>query len=155
MNNYEISVSRGTKGFGLSLIYRGLDKFPAPETGIFVARVVPGGSSHRAGLQENDKVLRINKKAPRDVDEAVNIIKKAGKTLLITVGRKQPDIIQGDTKPAPRLSVVQQPAPLSRSGSVRSINTQFAQSRPQTPDSSEEEDERNQGNFQQIFFKFS
>ena len=29
--------------FGLSLIYRGLDKYEEKDTGIFVARVVPGG----------------------------------------------------------------------------------------------------------------
>ncbi len=38
-----IVVDRGSRGFGLSLIYRGLDKYEEKDTGIFVARVVPGG----------------------------------------------------------------------------------------------------------------
>jgi hypothetical protein len=38
-----ITVDRGSRGFGLSLIYRGLDKYEEKDTGIFVARVVPGG----------------------------------------------------------------------------------------------------------------
>ena len=39
-----ITVDRGSRGFGLSLIYRGLDKYEEKDTGIFVARVVPGGT---------------------------------------------------------------------------------------------------------------
>jgi hypothetical protein len=39
-----ITVERGSRGFGLSLIYRGLDKYEEKDTGIFVARVVPGGT---------------------------------------------------------------------------------------------------------------
>ena len=41
-----ITVDRGSRGFGLSLIYRGLDKYEEKDTGIFVARVVPGGKIH-------------------------------------------------------------------------------------------------------------
>ncbi len=48
----------------------------------------------RAGLRENDKVLRINKRTPRDVNDAVSIIKKAGKEMVLTVGRRdQPDVV--------------------------------------------------------------
>ena len=43
-------------------VEQGLDRYPEEETGTFVARVVPGGSSARAGLRENDKILRINNK---------------------------------------------------------------------------------------------
>lgn len=41
-----ITVERGSRGFGLSLIYRGLDKYEEKDTGIFVARVVPGGTHY-------------------------------------------------------------------------------------------------------------
>lgn len=41
-----IVVDRGSRGFGLSLIYRGLDKYEEKDTGIFVARVVPGGQRY-------------------------------------------------------------------------------------------------------------
>ena len=42
-----IQVERGPRGFGLSLIYRGLDKYEEKDIGLFVARVVPGGQSAR------------------------------------------------------------------------------------------------------------
>ena len=51
-----ITVERGSRGFGLSLIYRGLDKYEEKDTGIFVARVVPGGQAARYGVREDDKV---------------------------------------------------------------------------------------------------
>ena len=38
MRSRVIQVDRGSRGFGLSLIYRGLDKYEEKETGIFVAR---------------------------------------------------------------------------------------------------------------------
>ena len=44
-----IQVERSSRGFGLSLIYRGLDKYEEKDTGIFVARVVPGGQAARDG----------------------------------------------------------------------------------------------------------
>ena len=53
-----------------------------------------GGDTVRAGLRENDKILRINKRTPRDVNDAVSIIKKAGKEMVLTVGRRdQPDVV--------------------------------------------------------------
>ena len=33
-----------------------------PQVGVFVAKIVPGGQSQRAGLRENDKILKINNK---------------------------------------------------------------------------------------------
>ena len=71
-----ITVDRGSRGFGLSLIYRGLDKYAEQDTGIFVARVVPGGQAQRFGVRENDKILTINGKSPRNVDDAVGVIKQ-------------------------------------------------------------------------------
>ena len=32
---------------------------------MFVAKIVPGGQSQRAGLRENDKIVRINNKVRR------------------------------------------------------------------------------------------
>jgi hypothetical protein len=40
MRSRVIQVDRGSRGFGLSLIYRGLDKYEEKDTGIFVARLV-------------------------------------------------------------------------------------------------------------------
>ena len=92
-----ITVERGSRGFGLSLIYRGLDKYEEKDTGIFVARVVPGGQAARYGVRENDKILTINSKTPRNVDDAVGVIKQAGQSIKLVVLREEdgpnPDII--------------------------------------------------------------
>ena len=84
-----ITVERGTRGFGLSLIYRGLDKYPAAETGIFVARVVTGGQAARYGVRENDKIYTINAKTPKNVDDAVGVIKQAGNQIKLVVLREE------------------------------------------------------------------
>ena len=97
-----ITVERGSRGFGLSLIYRGLDKYEEKDTGIFVARVVPGGQAARYGVRENDKILTINAKTPRNVDDAVGVIKQAGNNIKLVVLREEdvpggnPDIIVDD-----------------------------------------------------------
>ena len=84
-----ITVERGSRGFGLSLIYRGLDKYEEKDTGIFVARVVPGGQAARYGVRENDKILTINGKTPRNVDDAVGVIKQAGPQIKLVVLREE------------------------------------------------------------------
>ena len=105
----------------MSLIYKGLDKYSEDEVGVFVAKIVPGGQSQRAGLKENDKILRINNKAPANVNDAVHFIKKAGRNLLLTIER-------GDV-------TEEYGGALSRTGSVRSFNTAYggSHSRPQSP----------------------
>ena len=75
------------QGFGLSLIYKGLDKYEEHEVGVFVARVVPGGQAQRFGVRENDKILTINGKSPRNVDDAVGVIKQAGGQIKLMVLR--------------------------------------------------------------------
>ena len=89
-----ITVERGSRGFGLSLIYRGLDKYDEKDTGIFVARVVPGGQAARYGVRENDKILTINGKTPRNVDDAVGVIKQAGNQIKLVVLREE-DVVEG------------------------------------------------------------
>ena len=115
------------QGFGLSLIYKGLDKYQEHETGVFVAKVVPGGQSQRAGLKENDKILGINSKVPHNVNDAVHFIKKAGRSLILSVERPEPHEDAGRRTPT---------------GSVKSFNTAFGGSRPQSPvEDSEGEEE--------------
>ena len=53
-----ITVDRGSRGFGLSLIYRGLDKYEEKDTGIFVARVVPGGEISRTRFFYESKQVK-------------------------------------------------------------------------------------------------
>ena len=60
MKTLVLHVKKNSKGFGLSLIYRGLDKFDEADTGVFVARVVPGGMSEKYGLRWEEEIL-INK----------------------------------------------------------------------------------------------
>lgn len=131
MRHQNIRVERGTKGFGLSLIYKGLDQYPEEDTGTFVAKVVPGGNSQRAGLKVDDKILKINNKVPRDVNDAVNFIKKAGKNMILSIERNE-------VNASPQF---EQPGHLSRSNSIRSFNTQYGASRPQSPTSSSDEDD--------------
>ena len=84
-----ITVERGSRGFGLSLIYRGMDKYEEKDTGIFVARVVPGGQAARYGVRENDKIYTINAKTPKNVDDAVGVIKQAGNQIKLVVLREE------------------------------------------------------------------
>ena len=72
----------------MSLIYRGLDKYPEQETGIFVAKLVSGGQAERCGLLEDDKIISINNQTPRNVEDAVEIIKNGGKILVVAIVRK-------------------------------------------------------------------
>ena len=131
MRHQNIRVERGTKGFGLSLIYKGLDQYPEEDTGTFVAKVVPGGNSQRAGLKIDDKILKINNKVPRDVNDAVNFIKKAGKNMILAIERNE-------LSSSPRF---EPPGNLSRSNSIRSFNTNYGASRPQSPQSSSDEED--------------
>jgi len=141
MRHQNIRVERGTKGFGLSLIYKGLDQYPEEQTGTFVAKVVPGGNSQRAGLKVDDKILKINNKVPRDVNDAVNFIKKAGKNMILTIERSE------ETE-SPRFA---QSGHLSRSNSIRSFNTNYGVSRPQSQSSSFDEDEMEMRKQQEAF----
>ena len=75
VRSYSITIDRGSRGFGLSLIYRGLDKYKKGETGIFVAKVIPDGQAQRSGVLEEDRILTINGKTPTNVDDAVDMIK--------------------------------------------------------------------------------
>ena len=87
--NRAITVDRGSRGFGLSLIYRGLDKYEEKDTGIFVAKIVPDGQAERFGVREHDKVLTINGKTPSNVENAVGLIKQAGSQIKLTVLREE------------------------------------------------------------------
>merc|ERR1712038_312265 len=84
-----ITVKRGSSGFGLSLVYRGADRFEEKDTGIFVSKLVPGGQAALSGVQVNDRILSINHRTPVNVDDAVNIIRQGGKKINLIVRRSQ------------------------------------------------------------------
>ena len=89
VRSYSITIDRGSRGFGLSLMYRGTDRFEKKETGIFVAKVIPGGQAERSGVLGNDKVLTINGKTPKDVDHAVDIIKGSKSQIKLIITRRE------------------------------------------------------------------
>jgi len=138
MRSRVIQVDRGNRGFGLSLIYRGLDKYEEKETGIFVARVVPGGQAAKFGVKENDKIISINNKSPANVDAAVGIIKEAGKSIKLVLVRVEevPDVVIDDNHSLNSEPNMGDFRAGSRSGSVRSFNTNYGRSRPATPEQS-------------------
>ena len=77
--------------FGLSLIDRGMYKKGNKDTGIFVARVVPGGQAARYGVRENDKILTIDgaRVDAIDADEAMGVIREAGAQIKLVVLREE------------------------------------------------------------------
>jgi len=140
MRSRVIQVDRGSRGFGLSLIYRGLDKYEEKETGIFVARVVPGGQAAKFGVKENDKIISINNKTPRNVDDAVGIIKDAGKSIKLVLVRVEevPDVVIDDNASLAsdgNMDASWMRGTLgmagSRTGSVRSFNTNYGRQTPE------------------------
>ena len=54
--------------------------------------------SIRFGVKENDKIMSINNKNPRNVDDAVGIIKEAGRSIKLVVVRAEevPDVVIDD-----------------------------------------------------------
>ena len=89
MKSLDIKVRRGSQGLGLSLIYRGRDKFDRRDTGLYISQVVPGGAAMRAGLRKGDKILSINKKSPKKIEEAIEILKKAKTYIELVVERPE------------------------------------------------------------------
>ena len=89
LRSYSITIDRGSRGFGLSLIYRGLDKYKKGETGIFVAKVIPDGQAQRSGVLEEDRILTINGKNPTNVDDAVDMIKGSEMQIKLIITRNE------------------------------------------------------------------
>jgi C-terminal processing protease CtpA/Prc len=117
MQKHSIGVNSGSQVYGLSLLYRGAGLFEENDIGVVVSKLVPGGNAQRAGLKENDKVLKINKKVPKDVNESVDLIRKAGGHISLQIERWDEDKFEH----------------LKRIGSARSFNTGYAVSRPHSP----------------------
>ena len=47
------------------------------------------GQAARHGVRENDKIVTINGKTPRNVDDAVSVIKQAGNQIKLVVLREE------------------------------------------------------------------
>jgi len=88
MKTLNIRIRRGPQGYGMSVVYRGLDKYDRNNTGIFVSQVVPGEAAVRAGLNKDDRILRINKKSPRNIEEAIEILRKSKSYIEVVVQRQ-------------------------------------------------------------------
>ena len=50
---------------------------------------LPIGQAARHGVRENDKIMTINAKTPRNVDDAVGVIKQAGNQIKLVVLREE------------------------------------------------------------------
>lgn len=89
MNTLNIKVRKGSQGLGLSLIYRGRDRFDKRDTGLYISQLVPGGAAARSGLRKEDRIVMINKKCPKTMEEAIGILKKAKTYIELVVERKE------------------------------------------------------------------
>ena len=101
--------------------------------------MVDGGQSAKYGVKENDKIVSINNKTPRNVDEAVGIIKEAGKSIKLMILRAEevPDVVVDDNyslasenMDSSRMRNTIGMAG-SRTGSVRSFNTHYGRQTPE------------------------
>ena len=118
MKKLTLGISRGSHGFGLSLVYRGSDLFQVHHTGVFVSKLIPGGPAQRSGVQKNDKVIKINNKLVKNVDEAVTLISKAGHHITLEIER-------GDDQKAEKLRKLD---------SARNFNIGYTASRSHSPE---------------------
>ena len=91
MKTLSIRVKKGSHGLGLSLILRGRDKYRADKTGLFISQLVPGGPAIRSGLKKEDKILTINRKSPKTIEESIDILKKSKSYIDLVVERQDRD----------------------------------------------------------------
>ena len=91
MKTFNIRVKKGSHGLGLSLILKGRDKFRKEQTGLFISQLVPGGPAIRSGLKKEDKILTINKKSPKTIEESIDILKKSKSYIDLVVERQDRD----------------------------------------------------------------
>ena len=73
---------------------------PNVVTSVVSQSVILSGQAARFGVRENDKIMTINSKTPRNVDDAVAVIKSAGNQIKLVVLREEdvvPDIqVEGE-----------------------------------------------------------
>ena len=96
-----VTIKRGFRGFGFSLIYRGskqpesietrrlFDEHQTMETGLFVGRVKPRSTAAGADLKPNDRILRINGLKPKSIDETLNMMKETKHELVLIIQRTE------------------------------------------------------------------
>ena len=62
---------------------------PARIQGVFVTNVVPGGPSSRAGIQQGDIILELDRRPTRNVEEAVKLSEEIkGPKILVQLWRE-------------------------------------------------------------------
>ena len=91
MKTLNVKVKKGSHGLGLSLIFKGRDKYSKDQTGLYISQLVPGGPAIRSGLKKEDKILMINKKSPRTIEESIDILKKSKSYIDLVVERQDRD----------------------------------------------------------------
>ena len=91
-------------------------------------RVVAGGQAEKCGLVGQDKVMAINRRAPTSVEEAVHIIKEAGDSLVLVIGRRETregrktDKQKGESSSRPQTARGRSRDRNTSSGSTRTIS---------------------------------
>ena len=88
MKTLHIKVKKSSHGLGLSLIFKGRDKYSQDQTGLYISQLVPGGPAIRSGLRKEDKILSINKKSPKTIEESIDILKKSKSYIDLVVERQ-------------------------------------------------------------------
>ena len=88
MKTLNIKLKKGSHGLGLSLIFKGRDKYSQDQTGLYISQLVPGGPALRSGLKKEDKILMINKKSPKNIEESIDILKKSKSYVDLVVERQ-------------------------------------------------------------------
>ena len=114
---WAITVVRGIRGFGLSLIYR-RDLEDKGGSGIFAVRVVPGSQAALCGVRENDKILKINGKKPNRLKDAIRIVKQTGNQIDLVVLREENVSVNTADPDEMSLSASEKSDPKSVSGFV-------------------------------------
>ena len=91
MKTLNVKLKKGSHGLGLSLIFKGRDKYSKEQTGLYISQLVPGGPAIRSGLKKEDKILMINKKSPKNIEESIEILKKSKSAIDLVVERQERD----------------------------------------------------------------
>ena len=91
MKTLNVKLKKGSHGLGLSLIFKGRDKYSKAQTGLYISQLVPGGPAIRSGLKKEDKILMINKKSPKNIEESIEILKKSKSAIDLVVERQERD----------------------------------------------------------------
>lgn len=137
----EVRVMKTSSGLGLSIAGgQGSTPYKGTDEGIFVSRITSDGPADKAGLQIGDKILAVNNMSMLVIDhyKAVDVLKCAGNSFVLTIVREVPVSNAESPSPKPRTSIQSLSSP-KVNGEVSEklpspTKTPSVVSAPQTPD---------------------